>query len=196
MSFAQVKQHVLIDDLQQAANALAEFDVDDIELTGQATDSQPKADVALTGATEITSQLPLAGITGFKVDECPTQVVLTDLLANHLEFNDQAQLNVAVVVSAWETVVKKENHTPEKWLEINLPLLYQYLNCNFEQIKYKVFGISAQGGDIEDEKDKLRLQDCDEPAEKVIVQVGNEPNKKNICLPIEWIIEQWEKNEK
>lgn len=195
----KIKQHVLIDDIQRAANSLAELDLDGTESTEQAADSNHQPDLDSGEPTNVADQLshaePKTPVVGFKVEECPTQVVLTDLLINHLEFNDEAHLNIAIVISAWETVLKKEDHTPEKWLEINFKLLYQYLNCNFEHIKYKVFGISAQGGDIEDESDKLRLQDCDEPADKVIVQVGNQLNK-NICLPIEWIIEQWEKNER
>lgn len=176
---AKLKPHVLIDDIQQAAAVLEALELDKPEATA--------ADEAQAAPVTVAAE--------FKAEECPTQVVLTDMLSNHLAFNDNAHLNIAIVVSAWETVMKRENHTPEKWMEVNLPLLYQYLNCNFEQINYKVFGISAQGGDIEDAGDKARLQSCDEPADKVIVQVGKEQNN-NICMPIEWIIEQWEKSEK
>jgi hypothetical protein len=192
----KIKPHVMIDDIQQAAGALEEIDLDEPDAQLNAIGSSSRTNIVAPAEESDIPPKPDASdqVVEFEIENCPTQVVLTDLLLNHLEFYEGAHLNVAIVISAWETVLSNEDHTPEKWLEINLPLLYQYLNCNFERVNYKVFGISAQGGDIENDTDKARLQDCDEPADKVIVQVGKEQNN-NICLPIEWIIEKWEKDE-
>jgi hypothetical protein len=180
---ARLRPHVLIDDTQFAAAALTGFNEENDQPGNVKIEDHERENVA--------HHNPLIKETvEFKAEECPTQIILSDILQNHLEQNHSNSLNIAIVISAWETVLENENHTPEKWLELNLPLLYQYLSCNFEQISYKVFGVSAQGGDIGNQVDVDRLQNCDDPTDRIIVQTADQKSK-DIGIPIEWIIEQW-----
>lgn len=127
----------------------------------------------------------------FRLESCPTQVVLVDILTAHLDHINMVNTPIAIVISAWD-MVRDQDITPDKWIESNLPLLYQYLITNFEGISFKVFGISAQGGELI-EAEKIRaLQALDEPAKRIIVQEGLQVHS-NICMPIEWIINQWQK---
>jgi hypothetical protein len=79
-------------------------------------------------------------------EKSPTQVQLVDILqftAGRSYF--QAPFRLAIVVSAWDRV-KPANRQPSKWIEVELPLLKQYLESNSEQFDVSFYGISAQGG--------------------------------------------------
>lgn len=70
-------------------------------------------------------------------------------------------LNVRFIISAWDLVEKEfksDKVTPENYIKIKLPLLYQYLVFNSKLIHYEIWGVSAQGGDFDDEDDLLKLQ--------------------------------------
>ncbi len=70
-------------------------------------------------------------------------------------------LNVRFVISAWDLVekeFKQDKVTPEEYIKIKLPLLYQCLVFNSKLINYEIWGVSAQGGDFEDEGDLIKLQ--------------------------------------
>ncbi|WP_295769318.1 hypothetical protein [uncultured Mucilaginibacter sp.] len=130
-------------------------------------------------------------IVPYKIEDTPTQVILTDILDAHIDKSPSTPLSLVIVISAWDKV-SDEGVTPAKWLQVNLPLLNQFLITNFESINYKIFGISAQGGDLEIPEKKEELQDIDNPAERIIVQDGDQVSN-DICAPIEWIINQWQK---
>jgi len=131
-------------------------------------------------------------ISQFKIEETPTSVVLVDLLESHLEFSEYKPMNLAVVVSAWDVVKGTSDEiSPLKWIELNLPLLYQYLITNFERLNFKTFGISAVGGNITDPVVAESLRKFHEPMERVMV-VEDEGTHKNIASPVEWILNQWQ----
>lgn len=70
-------------------------------------------------------------------------------------------LNIRFVISAWDLVekeFKQEKVTPKEYIKIKLPLLYQYLEFNSKLIDYEIWGVSAQGGDFDDEDDLKKLQ--------------------------------------
>lgn len=129
----------------------------------------------------------------FNVEESPTQVVIVDLLEMNLFYLDKLPIRLSVVISAWDIILKDmPDLTPMKWIEKTLPLLYQFLVSNSERILFKVFGISALGGNIENEAELQDLMALPEPAKRIIVQ--EETNKNhNIASPIEWILNQWRK---
>lgn len=131
----------------------------------------------------------------YDIEETPTQLVLIDLLEAHTEYINFPILNLAVVISAWD-IVQKDMSTlkPLKWIEITLPMFYQYLVANSGQINFRVFGISAQGGDVEDPLEIARLVALPEPADRIVVQEDAEPHK-NIASPIEWLITQWKQTQ-
>lgn len=70
-------------------------------------------------------------------------------------------LKIRFVISAWDLVEKEFNSdkiTPKEYIKSKLPLLYQYLLFNSKIIDYEIWGVSAQGGDFDDEEDLLKLQ--------------------------------------
>lgn len=113
----------------------------------------------------------------------PTQVVLVDLLQMIVQIITNP-IKVAVVVSAWDVIKNTCDTNPLKWIEDNLPLLFQYLNSNESLLKYFYFGISAQGGNYSEQITELQSKS---PSERIIVQTENETSN-DITLPIKWLL--------
>jgi len=87
----------------------------------------------------------------------PTQVQVVDILqfANHL-YEGEAPLRIAVVISAWDLI--KVRLSPSAWLERRLPLLSQFLRGNERIMPFRVFGVSALGGDLKADLPKLQAE--------------------------------------
>lgn len=88
------------------------------------------------------------------------QSALVELLQNIIYLVPHS-LNIRFVISAWDLVekeFKQDKVTPEEYIKLKLPLLYQYLVFNSKSIDYEVWGVSAQGGDFDDEDDLKKLQ--------------------------------------
>ena len=60
-----------------------------------------------------------------------------------------------------EKEFKQDKVTPKEYIKIKLPLLYQYLEFNSKLFDYEIWGVSAQGGDFDDEDDLKKLQSND-----------------------------------
>lgn len=81
----------------------------------------------------------------FDPAKVPQQVQLVDLLeALVVPPFPRKPRRVVVVVSAWDL---SRRDTAEEWLQDNMPLLDQYLRANQETIEFRVYGVSAQGGE-------------------------------------------------
>jgi hypothetical protein len=126
--------------------------------------------------------------TVWDIEQTPNQVKLVDLLQFwNLHRNDLQPLKVALVVSAWDKVKSSNPHaTPEKWTEIHLPLLHQYISCNDESIDVEFFGISAQGGEYFEEEENMGHLIGKPPIERIQVQ-ENKSTTNDIARPILWI---------
>jgi hypothetical protein len=85
----------------------------------------------------------------------PTQVQLVELLqiAYYLRIPNEVQ-RVSIIISAWDQITNAI--TPRSWLEKRLPLLFQFLRANEDRNPYQVYGVSALGGDLQQDLDKLR----------------------------------------
>jgi hypothetical protein len=70
-------------------------------------------------------------------------------------------------------------------------MLSQFLKANHEKLLTNIYGISAQGGDFEDDDERAALQKLREPTERIRVQVGSEQSK-DISAPIQWLLETWQ----
>lgn len=84
----------------------------------------------------------------------PTQVILVEVL----QFAEQLRplRRISIVLSAWDQVRKSSvRDTPETWLKRELPLLWQFLQRNPGQLEFRIFGVSAQGGDYDQDFDLL-----------------------------------------
>ena len=116
----------------------------------------------------------------------PTQVVLVDLLqALARRASANGVLRLALVVSAWD-VIRGEQLSPVAWIARHLPLLSQYLAANAQTLQLKVFGISALGGSLHTDRD--RLLQITTPSDRVEV-VCDADSSTDITWPVRWLLE-------
>jgi hypothetical protein len=107
-----------------------------------------------------------------------------DLLQNALRiFAREREMRVAVVVSAWDEV--DEQSSPAAWLERSLPMLDQFLRANVGELAYRVYGVSAIGGKLEDSE---RLALTPSPSSRVRVHIDSEM-QRDLTLPLEFLTE-------
>ena len=145
-------------------------------------------------APTIADALPLAAVIGADLAQrtqatvtewdpslVPHDVQLVDLLQSVLLFSATSNPEVCVVISAWD-VVKATGATPHAWLRQNSPLLSQFLDA---RLKYGVFGVSGQGGNLPVDAD--RLLEILNPTERIEV-VSDHPITHDITVPIQYLL--------
>lgn len=121
-------------------------------------------------------------------DCVPTGVQLVELLQFFIDRQGEYPLaRIAVIVSAWDKL-QSLNLTPEAWLSSALPLLNQFLRAARNRVPFRVYGISALGGDIEDPDDLERMQKEETPSNRIIV-VGEDSAPHDISAPIKWLMD-------
>ena len=131
------------------------------------------------------SDLGVDEMVAWKTEHLPTQVQLIELLQFYLHCRPLPTASrIAVIVSAWDILLEAEE-VPEKWVEKRLPLLDQFLKANQERLLYRVYGLSAQGGDIEEDMD--HLLEYQEPSERIIID-GEDCCQHDITAPLKWLI--------
>jgi hypothetical protein len=126
----------------------------------------------------------------------PTQVKVVDLLQllrlPPLELNTR---RIAIVLSVWDKA-SDEGLSPDQYLGEHLPLLSQYLGSGADGWEYRVYGVSAQGGDYEKENEPLsgsqgqRLQELkalDDASMRIRVVSGS-LDSHDITEPISWLM--------
>jgi len=93
-----------------------------------------------------------------------------------------------VIVSAWDSVraLAGDDMTPDDWLTQALPLLGQYLRSNSDRYPYRIYGVSAQGGDLG--RGRARLLDLGADTGRRIIVQGPECTAHDITAPIRWLI--------
>lgn len=111
----------------------------------------------------------------------PTQVKLVEIL-QFIRCVADKKFKVAVIISAWDLLYNHGN-TPAEVLIKRLPLLYQYLSANAPSLEYKVYGVSALGGDLEHDRERLLKKI---PSERVIV-VDEDGESRDISRPLKWL---------
>jgi hypothetical protein len=90
---------------------------------------------------------------------------------------------LAVVISAWD-VVAQPQPSPLEWLKRERPLLHQFLASNGGSFKFKVYGISAQGGDVTGDKRQQMLQLT--PSKRIICVEETTPTS-DLTAPLVWL---------
>jgi hypothetical protein len=146
-----------------------------------------------TDALEVEDEEQIEGDFGTGVpwshEQVPTQVELVDLLQIMLSrILSAGPLKVAVMLSAWDLVLNL-GLSPAEWLRKRLPLLDQYLHSNDDVLDVRIYGLSAQGGDITNVHERVRLLREDHPAERVMI-IGPQAGAHDITAPIRWLIEE------
>jgi hypothetical protein len=113
--------------------------------------------------------------------DSPTQAKLCDLLEQVGEMRREAFPAIAVVVSAWDSVADL-GLAPADWLQWQLPLLAQWLTSHKPTLTQRTFGVSAQGGDLENEQVR----------EQVAIHAGERPvplNGDKLTAPLRWLLD-------
>lgn len=138
---------------------------------------------------EIGSEAPAPGSSPGKEwasEDAPDQVKLVDIL-QFLKFKgfSTEPIPIAVMVSAWDICESAGiSDTPEEWVSGNSPLLHQFLEANPESFRVSYFGVSAQGGDWNQNKQELHKKD---PHERVFVIDGKQ-KISDITHPLRWFL--------
>jgi hypothetical protein len=107
---------------------------------------------------------------------------------------DRGPRRLAIMLSAWDKVLH-EGLEPEAYLHSKLPLLGQYLQCGTDKWTYRVYGLSAQGGEYDSAKEGAissaeaeALRKLDQPSKRIrLVYVGSETN--DLTEPLAWLME-------
>lgn len=122
----------------------------------------------------------------------PTQVQVVDLLQIlQSPALDVGPRRLAVILSAWDKV-RDERLSPQEYLARKLPLLSQYVaNGLNEGWQVRIYGVSAQGGDYDDDKsnntEAERLRAVDLPSERIGVVFGD-IQSHDLTEPLHWLV--------
>lgn len=143
--------------------------------------------VQATGAQQSAAeQPPKPTLTNWDPKYVPNQVKMVEglqFLHHHKQL--RKPLRLSIIISAWDAVPGAEGIEPQTWFENNLPLLDQYLQCNPDKFTSRVFGVSAQGCDYEN-NDQVESM-VDKPIhERIKVKQGDQDNT-DITQSILWM---------
>lgn len=124
----------------------------------------------------------------------PTQVQALDLIQSlRCPPLDVGPRRLAVMLSAWDKAAE-EGLDPVAFLHAKLPLLAQYLTNNADDWDWRVYGVSAQGGDYdpaEDEQEPSRsadeLRELDIPSDRILI-VGPTHSSHDLTEPLAWLM--------
>lgn len=108
-----------------------------------------------------------------------TQAKLCDLLEQIVELRAGGSPSLAVIISAWDTV--EPELSPDDWLTWKLPLLAQWLTASELDFRHKLFGISAQGGDLSDPHIRDRLATAP--------RVERPGGTHRLTAPLQWLLD-------
>jgi len=124
--------------------------------------------------------------TSFDAREMPEEVKIVELLqfANRRPLFGRRR-KLALIVSAWDVVDAQTQGEPERWLTANRAMLDQFLRYNSHLWDLRVYGISAQGGRLPEDRD--RLMKFSKPSERIQV-VGHGADRHDITAPLRWLI--------
>lgn len=124
----------------------------------------------------------------------PTQVQLVDLLQMlRKKPLDIGPRRLAIMFSAWDKA-SGDGLTPSEYLKCKMPLLWQYLQSNADDWMFKIYGLSAQGGDYDHNEEggntvpgveELRALDL---ASKRIRLVGSNLDTSDLTEPLKWLM--------
>lgn len=170
-------------DLLRHANGVILFVHPDVQKGTQIT-QQEQMTASIGGAEEAGTGADGNAVVPvpWSVETLPTQMKLVELLQFFLERVDR-RIRVAVVVSAWD-LVDELGQSPHDYMSRHMPLLRQFLDANDDLLEHAVFGVSAQGGTIPDEKDMLLELDA---LKRIKVRYGNNADH-DITKPIAWLL--------
>jgi hypothetical protein len=75
----------------------------------------------------------------------------------------------------------KKGFSPDGWLQWKLPLLSQWLNTSTVVSSFKLFGVSAQGGDIENPQTREKLAQ--------LPRIERPGGVHELADPLQWLLD-------
>lgn len=130
-----------------------------------------------------------SGATGYAEWEpklVPPQVRIVQLLSDLLRGPfEPRQRRLAVIISAWD-LTRGMTLSPREWLAVQMPLVDQFLRTNGASFVNEVYGVSAQGVDLNDHAavdQATTLQ-----ASHRILIVGPEGEGHDLTAPLVWLM--------
>jgi hypothetical protein len=129
----------------------------------------------------------------FSYEKTPTQVLLVDLLQLLHHARGGEPFKLALIISAYDLITNPRliladepiALSPAEWLRETMPLLAQYLNSTLGG-DLRIYGVSAQGGNLTNAEDKVRLKNTLNASERVWVLEG-ERKHADLSAPIRWL---------
>jgi hypothetical protein len=119
----------------------------------------------------------------WKPQMSPTQAVLCDLLEQINAQRPASVASLAIVVSAWDRAADL-GIDPWRWVELQVPLLWQWLCAQEPPFEFRVFGISAEGGDVSDPAIKEQLAEREDPLARIL----EGPGADGLLDPLLWLL--------
>ena len=112
----------------------------------------------------------------------PEEVKIVEFLqmANHRPLRPKRR-RIAVMASAWDVVPGEK--APEVWLAEKRPMLSQYLQHNSELWDARIYGVSAQGGRLPQDRKRLKAMN---PAQRIRL-VGHDAKPHDLTSPLRWL---------
>lgn len=125
----------------------------------------------------------------------PTQVQLVDLLQLlRVQPLDIGRRRLAIMLSAWDKA-SGEGLSPQAYLERKLPMLAQYLRRGSDGWAWRVYGLSAQGGDYDaiepgapQHPQAEALRKLDRPSTRIQLVAAN-TETHDLTEPLAWLME-------
>ena len=158
-----------------------------------------RAPISIVDEVSLSTKMGLEGPSGpaepWTPGQAPTQVQLVDLLQLlRSPPLDTGPRRLAVMLSAWDKA-RDEGLVPSAYLEAKLPLLHQYLRRGADRWEYRIYGLSAQGGEYdkaeegaEREPKAEELRNLDQPSTRIQL-VGPVPETHDLTEPLAWLMD-------
>ena len=176
-----------IADILRAGNVLLFIHADTIQAPKWTVDE-------LAVSAEAGLEPPDGPVEEWKPVHAPTQVQLVDLLQLlRLPPLDTGSRFLALVLSAWDRA-RGEGLTPETYFGAKLPLLRQYLCSGADGWNWRVYGLSAQGGEYDTGEaggqglcEAEGLRNLDRPSDRIQL-IGPAGTTQDLTTPLAWLM--------
>lgn len=125
-------------------------------------------------------------ITEWEPKLLPAQVKVVQLLSDIIRPPFEPRLRrIALLISAWD-LIHNSGVTPNDWLEVNMPLVAQFLKTNRDYFDHQIYGVSAQGVSLSDNSAVDEIANL--LASRRIKIVGPESEGNDLTEPLVWLM--------
>lgn len=116
----------------------------------------------------------------------PTQVRVVQILSDLIRPPFEPKLRrLAVIISAWD-LTDGSGLDPRAWLDTRMPLVSQFLQSNKVAFEHQIYGVSAQGANLDDGVAVAQLSE--RQTSRRIRVVGTNEEGHDLTAPLVWIM--------